>query len=79
MPDPTPCTPPVAPGAPPRLALRAREAARALAISERLLWTLTNRGEIPCVRLGRCVTYPVDTLRELLAEKAKGGRHDRPT
>ena len=31
----------------PRLALRPRDAARALGISERLLWTKTNAHEIP--------------------------------
>jgi excisionase family DNA binding protein len=59
----------------PRLALRPREAARALGISPRKLWQLTNCGEIPCTRIGRCVVYPVDVLREWLAEQAaKGGR-----
>ena len=39
------------------LLVTAREAARALSISERTLWTLTQRGEIPCVRFGRLVRY----------------------
>lgn len=58
----------------PRLALRPRDAARALGIGERKLWEMTNRGEIPCVRIGRCVTYPVDLLREWLTGQAEGGR-----
>ncbi len=41
----------------PRLLLRPSEAARALAISPRKLWAMTNCGEIPCVRLGRAVRY----------------------
>ncbi len=56
-----------------RLALRPKDAARALNIGERLLWSMTNRGEIPCVRLGKAVLYPVDALREWLAQRAKGG------
>jgi excisionase family DNA binding protein len=57
------------------LALRPREAARALGIGTRLLWQLTNTGEIPHLRLGRAVVYPVDSLRAWLAEQAeKGGR-----
>jgi hypothetical protein len=56
----------------PRLALRPRDAARALGIGERLLWTLTNQGVIPHVRLGRAVVYPVDLLREFLARQARG-------
>ncbi len=57
----------------PRLALRPREAARALGIGQRLLWSKTNSGEIPCVRIGRTVVYPVDLLRDWLAAQAKGG------
>ncbi len=38
-----------------RLLLTAREAALALAISERSLWSLTNQGVIRCVRIGRAV------------------------
>lgn len=57
----------------PRLALRPREAARSLGIGERLLWSLTNRGEIPHFKLGRATLYSVDALREWMAEKAKAG------
>lgn len=60
-------------GDPPRLALRPREAARALAIGERLLWSMTNRGELPCVRIGRRVLYPVAALERWLAERARSG------
>lgn len=65
--------PPAFPGEPARLALRPKEAARALGIGERLLWEMTNRGEIPCVRIGRCVVYPVALLNEWLAGQAEGG------
>ena len=41
-----------------------REAARLLNISTRTLWTLTARGELPSVRIGRRVLYRVETLRE---------------
>lgn len=58
---------------PPVLALRPREAARVLGISERLLWSLTNRGEIPHLKLGRATLYPVDQLQEWLRERAKKG------
>ncbi len=47
----------------PRLALRAREAAQALAISPRKLWALTKRNEIPHARLGKVLIYPVEALR----------------
>lgn len=55
------------------LALRPRDAAAALGIGRRKLWELTNRGEIPCVRVGRSVIYPVCVIESWLAEKAKGG------
>ncbi len=56
-----------------RLALRPKEAAKALGISERLLWTKTNCNEIPHCRIGRAIVYPVDLLREWLAQQTKGG------
>jgi excisionase family DNA binding protein len=74
---PDPLTIPIAPvpaGDPPRLALRPTEAAQALGIGERLLWSKTNSGEIPHLRLGRCVVYPVDALRDWLSRQAAGGR-----
>ena len=62
-----------APGDSPRLALRPRDAAAALSISERLLWGLTRKGEIPCVRMGRAVVYSVDALRDWLKRRSEGG------
>ena len=56
-----------------QLALRPKEAARALGISERLLWTLTNQNEIQHCRLNRAIIYPVHLLKDHLTEKAKGG------
>ena len=62
------------------LALRPREAAKALGISARLLWQLTKDGHIPCVRVGsgtrKTVLYPVADLQGWLtrqAAPAKGG------
>lgn len=52
------------------LALDVREAAHALRVSERTLRTLVARGQVPHVRLGRRVVFPVDSLREYLSEKA---------
>jgi predicted DNA-binding transcriptional regulator AlpA len=46
------------------------ETARRLGISERLLWTLTARGAIPCVRLGRSVRYCPKTITKVIE---KGG------
>jgi excisionase family DNA binding protein len=52
------------------LALRPREAAKALGICERTLFDLNKAGEIPCVRIGWAILYPVETLRAWLAAKA---------
>jgi excisionase family DNA binding protein len=65
------------------LALRPREAAKALGISPRLLWQLTKDGHIPCVRVGngkrRTVLYPLGDLQAWLTEQtvaAKGGGNE---
>jgi excisionase family DNA binding protein len=58
------------------LALRPREAAKALGVSERSLWEWTHRGDVPHVRIGRTILYPVDALRNWLCRRTdvtKGG------
>lgn len=57
----------------PPLALRPKEAAKALGIGERHLWSLTNRGEIPHTKVGRAILYPVKQLSEWLESRARGG------
>jgi hypothetical protein len=52
----------------PRLLLSPKEAALALRISPRLLWSLTKSGEIPCVRLSRCVRYAPAALQRWIDE-----------
>jgi excisionase family DNA binding protein len=48
----------------PRMLLKPREAAAALGISPRLLWSKTKLGEIPCIRLGKAVRYSPAALQE---------------
>ena len=49
--------------------MKPREAAEALGISEKTLWSRTApRGPIPVVRLGRSVRYSVDALRRWIDE-----------
>lgn len=48
----------------PTLLWRPAEAAKALAVSERLLWSLTRAGRVPSVRIGRLVRYDPMALRE---------------
>jgi excisionase family DNA binding protein len=54
-------------GVAPILLLTPRDAAKALAISERTLWTLTNDGKIPHKRIGRAVRYSVADLQAWIA------------
>ena len=49
--------------------LTPREAAETLRISDRTLWTLTQRGDVPCVRIGRSVRYDADDLRQFVARQ----------
>ena len=55
------------------LLLTPQQAAEALAISPRKLWGMTASGEIPHIRLGRCVRYPVDDLQRWIDDQKKGG------
>ena len=57
----TPSPPAIAP-----LALRPRDAAAALGISERLLQDWAKNHGLPCVRLGQIVLYPVEEVRAWL-------------
>ena len=61
----------------PYLALRPKDAAKAIGIGERKLWELTNRGLVPHIRLpdSKCILYPIDALRSWLTEQVqkKGG------
>lgn len=65
----------------PCLALRARDAAAALSVSERTLWTWANDGVAPHIRLGGTVLFPVDELRRWLTQQTaasavEGGGHE---
>lgn len=51
------------------LSLRPADAAKALGISERLLWRWTREQWVPHVRIGNVVLYPVDELQRWLNER----------
>jgi excisionase family DNA binding protein len=55
----------------PPLLLSPREAAKALCICEKSLWTLTKRGEIPAVRIGRSVRYSLDDLKKWIQGRSQ--------
>ena len=54
----------------PRL-VSVREAARYLGICERTLWSLTQEGRIPAVKIRRCIRYDIADLDSFIAT-AKG-------
>ena len=54
----------------PRLLMDAHDTAKALAISERKLWELMDRGEIPSVRIGRRVLYDPRALQSWIERQA---------
>lgn len=56
-----------------RLALRPRDAAKVLGISQRTLYELTRRGDLPCVKLKRAVIYPRTALLAWLERKSNEG------
>ena len=60
--DPTPAIP--------TLALRLKDAAKALGVSDRLLWQWEHDGKIPAVRIGGTVLFSMDALRTWLVEKS---------
>ena len=57
----------------PRLLLDAHDVAKALSISERTLWALTDQGDIPCVRIGRRVLYDPRSLTAWIDGQVQGG------
>jgi len=50
------------------LLLTPRETAKRLAISERHLFQLTRSGQLPCIRVGKCVRYSVETIQKWVRE-----------
>ena len=59
-----------------RLLLPAPEAAEALSVCDKTLWSVTEpRGDLPCVRIGRRVLYDPTDLRRWI-DSQKGGSVD---
>ena len=56
----------------PCLALRPKEAAKALRIGQRKLWEITNdkASGIPHIRFGKAILYPVRELSDWLGQQA---------
>ena len=54
--------------------LTPRQAAAALAISQRKLWSLTSSGEVKCCRIGRAVRYDTADLTDFVAASKQHSR-----
>ena len=52
-----------------KLLLTEQEAAAALGISRRTLWTLRNTRQIPSIRIGKCVRYSVEALKNWIEQQ----------
>lgn len=57
------------------LLLSAPDAAKALSIGLRKLWEVTNRGDIPVVRIGRRVLYDPQDLRAWIEQQKRHGHN----
>ena len=55
-----------------KLLVSAREAAAMLSISTRSLWTITNMGMIPSIRIGRAVRYSITDLGDYIDAMRQG-------
>ncbi|MDA1326295.1 MAG: helix-turn-helix domain-containing protein [Proteobacteria bacterium] len=64
---------PDTPDEPTRLLFSPKETHVALGISARKLWAMTASGDIPHLRIGRSVRYPVDDLQRWIDAQTKGG------
>ena len=52
--------------------LTVEQAAKILTISQRHLWDLTNRGELPAIKIGRSVSYSSKDIAEFIARRRTG-------
>ena len=55
-----------------KLLLRPLETSHVLSVSPRKVWSLTASGELPHIRIGRCVRYSVDDLQAWIDQRKKG-------
>jgi excisionase family DNA binding protein len=53
--------------------LSVKEVAEMLSVSERTVWSITNAGEIPCVRIRKRVLYRLDHVQGFIDRQTDGG------
>ena len=56
---------------PPRLLFTAPEAANAIPVSPRTIWSLADSGPLPVVRIGRAIRYDLGDIESLI-QRLKG-------
>ena len=56
------------------LLLKTPQAAKLLGISPRKLWELANCGEIPSLRIGRCLRFRKKSLEEWIEKQERKSR-----
>ncbi len=61
-----------------QMLLKPSEAAKALALSPRKLWSLTASGEIDCLRSGKAVRYDPADLRAWIERNKMSSRAGAP-
>jgi excisionase family DNA binding protein len=52
--------------------LSMKEVAEMLSISQRTVWSMTNAGEIPCVRIRKRVLYRLEHVQGFIEKKTEG-------
>ena len=53
--------------------LTVKEVAEMLSISQRTVWSMTNAGEIPCVRIRKRVLYRLEHVQGFIDKQTEGG------
>ena len=59
------------------LTMRPKEVAKALSLSERKLWEITNRGLIPHFHVGKAVMYSVNEIHQWIEEQSRPANGQR--
>ena len=55
----------------PALLVSSKEAARLLSISERTLWSLTDSGRLPCVKIGKAKRYSIPAIEKFIEQQTQ--------
>ncbi|HMO16252.1 MAG TPA: helix-turn-helix domain-containing protein [Pirellulaceae bacterium] len=61
-----------------RLLLTEAQAATALGVSRRTLFSLRREGKIPFVRIGKCIRYSVEALRDWITSQNENPKPNLP-